>query len=159
MATSTPRSSLNGTSGSTAPGERRARPFAVVAGGVLGAAVVASAVNVGIAAVAHGLGVSDQVKQLMAGALIFLTVIGVVIGGIGWAIIARRTQRPAALLSWLVPAVLALSLIPDVLLKTTNQSHVTVGAVAALMLAHLVTGAIAVTAYLQVLPVRESKAR
>src|SRR5450432_1463521 len=143
MATSTPRSSsrsssLNGTSDSgtadsSSAGERQARPFGVVAGGVLGAAVVASAVNVGIAAVAHGLGVSDQVKQLMAGALIFLTVVGVVIGGIGWAIIARRAQRPASLLSWLVPAVLALSLVPDVLLKTTNQPHVTVGAVAALM--------------------------
>ena len=153
MTSSTSRTS---SSSSRAGESRQTRPLRVVAAGVLGAAVVASVVNLAIAALAHGLGVSDQVQQLMAGALIFFTLLGVVGGGIGWAIIARRAPRPAALLTWLVPTVLVLSLIPDVLLKTTNQPHVTVGAVAALMLAHLATAAIAVATYVRVMPVSES---
>lgn len=77
-----------------------------------------------------------------------LTLIGVLAGAIGWNIVRRRAANPARVLSWLVPTVIAVSLIPDVLVAAAFSP---VGGTA-LGLMHLAVTAVAVPAYRRFLP-------
>jgi hypothetical protein len=91
----------------------------------------------------------------------------VLAGAIGWAIIRRRASDPRRLLAWLVPAVIAVSLIPDIALGASGgssssnmmTSHTTWGGVAALMVMHLFVAACAVTAYRLLIPLPAKAAR
>jgi hypothetical protein len=83
-----------------------------------------------------------------------LTVIGAIVGAVGWHLIATRSRNATRLLSWLVPTVLVLSLIPDVMLLVdkTSQPGTTTAGVIALMLMHFGVAAAAVPAYRRFIP-------
>ena len=83
-----------------------------------------------------------------------LTVIGAVIGAIGWHLIATRSRNATRLLSWLVPTVVVLSLIPDVMLLAdkSSQPGTTTAGVVALMLMHFGVAAAAVPAFRRFIP-------
>jgi hypothetical protein len=133
---------------------RPARPSGlVVAGGLLGTAVVAVAVNAIVAATAHAAGASDDFEALQLPAYAALTVFGVLIAAAAWAIIRARLARPAPLLRILVPVVLIVSLIPDIMVGISDsQPGTSWGAVIALMVMHVAVAAVAVPAYRRLLP-------
>ena len=82
-----------------------------------------------------------------------LTVIGAIVGAIGWHVIAVRSRRATRLLAILVPVVVLLSFIPDVLLLgNDSQPGTTTAGVIALMLMHVGTAAAAVLAYRRFIP-------
>jgi uncharacterized protein DUF6069 len=82
-----------------------------------------------------------------------LTVIGAIIGAIGWRLIATRSRRATRLLTVLVPVVLVLSLFPDtVLLITKSQPGTTTAGVLSLMLMHFGVAAAALPAYRRFIP-------
>lgn len=124
-----------------------------IAGGVLTAVVVAVAVNAVIAVLAGAAGASEDFHPLEPSAYVPLTVFGVLTGAAGWAAIRRWARRPAATLRWLVPVVVAVSLLPDVALLFTDMQPNTGGlGVAALMVMHVATAAVAVTIFARALP-------
>ena len=118
------------------------------------AAVGAAVVNSLIAAVARGpLGASPDFQPLTAPVFLMWTVVGTVVGALAWRLITRRSAHPARLLGRLVPTVVLVSLIPDVLLLTTDAMPGTsVAAVLALMAMHVATAAVAVPAFQRFLP-------
>ena len=79
----------------------------------------------------------------------FLTVVGALIGAVGWHLIATRSRRATRLLTWLVPTVVVLSLIPDLMLLAdkSSQPGTTTAGVIALMLMHVGVAVAAVPAY------------
>ncbi len=121
------------------------------------ATIVALVGNTVVAQVAHAAGASEKFQPLTFGAYSFLTVVGVVAGLVGWLLI-RRTSNAAATLRWLVPTVLVVSLVPDILLGFSDRPGVSWGAVAALMLMHLVVTVSAVTTFSRLLPVSRTQA-
>ncbi len=84
----------------------------------------------------------------------FFTVLGAIVGAIGWHLIATRSRNATRLLGWLVPTVLVLSLIPDVMLLVdkTVQPGTTTAGVIALMLMHFGIAAAAIPAYRRLMP-------
>jgi NADH:ubiquinone oxidoreductase subunit K len=122
-------------------------------GAVAGA--IAGVTNVVISAIARGpLGVRDDFVPLTPSPVVMWTILGAIIGAVGWRLIVNRSDHSRALLNTLVPTVLVLSLIPDVaLLATDSVAGQTTGGVVALMVMHVVTAVIAVTAYRRVMPV------
>lgn len=133
---------------------RPARPNGlVITGGLVGTAVVATALNAVVAAAAHAAGASDDFQPLQPSAYAPLTVFGILIGAAGWAIIRARSARPAGLLRTLVPVVVLLSLVPDILVGVSDSKPGTSwGAVIALMVMHVVVAAVAVPAFRRFLP-------
>lgn len=119
------------------------------------AGVVASVSNTVVSAVARGpLGASDEFVPLTPGPVVLWTMVGAVVGAVGWRLVVTRSARGRAVLAVLVPAVLVLSLVPDVaLLVTGSTPGQTTTGVAALMVMHVLTAAIAVTAYRRAMPV------
>jgi hypothetical protein len=81
-----------------------------------------------------------------------LVVLGVLAGGVGWQIVRSRAARPDRLLRRLVPAVLAVSFLPDLALGVTGGEGATWGGVAALVGMHVVVAAAAVASYTVFLP-------
>jgi len=118
------------------------------------AGVIAAVANIVISVIARGpLGESDDFVPLTPGPIIMWTIIGAIIGAIGWRLIVNRSARSRTLLNGLVPIVLVLSFIPDVaLLATDSTPGQTTGGVVALMVLHVVTAVIAVTAYRRAMP-------
>jgi len=134
---------------STAPSRRAlAAPAAVL----VAAIALAVALDSAIAAAAHASGASHAFTPLQAPSYASLTVIGMLAGTAGWAIVRAKTAHPRRLLGRLVPVVLVISLVPDVLVGTGSTTGVSWGAVAALMLMHVVVAALLVTALLRALP-------
>lgn len=131
----------------------RTSPLLIV-GGIAVAAVGAVLANTLIALLAHLLGASGEFQPLTFGVYAFLTVVGVLAGAAGWAAVRRLSSRPAAVLRWLVPAVVVLSLVPDVLLLLAPdaQPGTSVLAVVALMAMHVATAAVAVPVFRRVMP-------
>ncbi|GAA1618788.1 DUF6069 family protein [Actinoplanes couchii] len=124
-----------------------------VAGGIALAAIGSVAVNAVIAMLAHAAGASDEFMPLTIGAYGFLSVVGVLIAAIGWAVIRRAAKQPAAVFRWLVPTIVVVSLIPDVLLLTgEGQPGTGIVAVVALMLMHVAVAAVAVPIFRRVMP-------
>jgi hypothetical protein len=118
------------------------------------AGVIAAVTNVAISVIARGpLGASDDFVPLTPGPIVMWTILGSIIGATGWRLIVNRSARSRTLLQTLVPTVLVLSLIPDVaLLATGSTPGQTTGGVVALMVMHVVTAVIAVTAFRQTMP-------
>lgn len=117
------------------------------------ATVGSGIVNTAIALIARAAGASDSFQPLWPSAYLPLTVLGVLAGAIGWQIVRRRAKDPAAVLRWLAPTVVALSLIPDIAVGIANNDPgVSWGAVAALMLMHLAVAAVAVPIYRRFMP-------
>jgi hypothetical protein len=138
--------------GARSAGDAGSRSALVKAIGV--AVVAAAVVNSVIAAIARGLlDVSARFQPLTAPVFLMWTVVGVVVGGLVWRLITRRSARPARLLRRLVPTVVVLSLIPDVLvLAADSMPGTSVTAVVALMVMHVATAAVAVPAFQRFLP-------
>lgn len=114
-------------------------------------------VNSVIALAARGLfDASDEFMPLKPPVYGLFTVIGAVIGAVGWHLIVGRARDAAGVLRVLVPTVLVLSLIPDVLLLVNRdaQPGITTAGVVALMLMHFGVAAAAVPAYLRFIPPR-----
>lgn len=96
----------------------------------------------------HLFDVPHEFRQLTFSVYAPLTVIGAIVGAIGWRLIATRSRSATRLLTVLVPVVLVLSLIPDtVLLATKSQPGTTTAGVLTLMLMHFGVAAAAVPAY------------
>ena len=82
-----------------------------------------------------------------------LIVVGVVAGAAGWLAVRRRAANSPGVLRVLVPAVVALSFIPDVLLGVTKfEVGTTWAGVGGLMAMHLVVAVCAVAAFGRFLP-------
>ncbi|WP_375424800.1 DUF6069 family protein [uncultured Friedmanniella sp.] len=124
---------------------------------VLVAAVAAAVVlNTLISTAAHALGASADFTPLQPAAYIFLTVVGVIAGTAGWAVIRARTRHPARVLRWVVPVVLAVSFVPDGGLLVLRTWPGTSGlAVGALVLMHVAVAAVTVSALVRALPLSD----
>ncbi|XUL93774.1 DUF6069 family protein [Streptomyces galilaeus] len=120
----------------------------VVAGGVLAAIVVASAADTVLALLALAAGAPDDFKPLKASSYVFLTVVGVVAGAVGWAVVRKVSKDPGALVRWLVPVLVVVSFVPDLLLFGDGGAK----GVGALLLMHVAVAATAVYAYRKVMP-------
>ena len=118
------------------------------------AVVAAAVVNAIIAAVARGpLDASSDFQPLTAPVFLMWTVVGVVVAGLVWRLITQRSAHPARLLRWLVPTVVLVSLVPDVLVLVDDSMAGTSGiAVAALMVMHVATAAVAVPIFQRFMP-------
>jgi hypothetical protein len=81
-----------------------------IAIGVVTATLAAIAVNALIAVLALAAGASEDFEPLQLSAYALLTVVGAL------AAVRRWARRPAAVLRWLVPAVVIVSLLPDLAL-------------------------------------------
>jgi hypothetical protein len=125
---------------------------ALMTGAVAG--VIAAVTNVVISAVARGpLGASDDFVPLTPGPIVMWSILGAIIGAVGWRLVVNRSAHGRALLARLVPTVLVLSFVPDVaLLATDSTPGQTTAGVVALMVMHVVTAVIAVTAYRRTMP-------
>ena len=128
----------------------------ILLAGLIG--VVAALVgNTIVAQVALAAGASEEFQPLTIGAYGFFTVVGVIAGLVGWLLV-RRTANAAATLRWLVPTVLVLSLVPDIMVGFSDRAGVSWGAVAALMVMHVVVTVAAVATFSRLLPVARATA-
>jgi H+/Cl- antiporter ClcA len=126
---------------------------ALITGSLIAAAIAATALNAVVAALAHAAGASSTFQALQLPTYAVFTVLGVLAGAAGWALVRARTRSPRRVLRVLAPAVVLLSFIPDVLVGASGGLPGTSwGGVVALMVMHLVVTAVAVTTYLRVLP-------
>jgi hypothetical protein len=123
-----------------------------VVGGLLAAAVVSVLGNAVIALLARAAGASDDFAPLHPSAYAPLTVFGIVLGAIGWAVVRSVAKHPAGLLRWLVPVLVVVSFAPDLSLLGGGTPGSGPLAVAALMVMHVVVAAVAVAAYRHLLP-------
>ena len=143
----------------TAGPETRSRPAVrlgtALAAGVL-AGTTATVSNLLVSAVARGpLGASDEFVPLTAGPVVMWTLVGSVVGAVGWRVVVTRSARSRAVLARLVPAVLVLSLVPDVaLLASDSVPGRTTAGVGALMVMHVVTAAVVVAVCRRAMPPR-----
>ena len=120
------------------------------------AAVAASLADAVIAVVARAAGASSDFGPLQPPAFISLTVVGILAGAGGWALIRRRARRPRALLTRLVPVVLGLSFIPDLaMLVSAYKPHSNAAGVFGLLAMHIAVATIAVFAYQRAMPVAD----
>jgi hypothetical protein len=122
----------------------------------LAASVVASLIiELEIAAIAHRAGAYPDFQPLTFGALLRLTVLGLLTAVVVWELVRRRAGDPVAVMRRLVPIVVVLSWVPDVVLGATHgEAHTTWGEVAALMVMHLFVAVIGVGLFSQLLPLR-----
>lgn len=135
----------------TAPATWKAA-FAAAGLGAVGGLVV----NAVIAWAGHGLfDVPAEFQPLTIGAYGTFTVLGALIGAIGWRLIVNRSRNANRLLRWLVPTVLAVSLLADIpLFFSDAMPGTTTAGVVALMLMHFGVAAAAVPAYRRLMPAR-----
>ena len=119
--------------------------------GLLGAAVVSIAVNALIALIA-GKFVPAGVERtgLALAEYAPATVIGILLGTLGWYLVRRFAGNPRRVLRVLVPVVVALSWIPDLGILAAGAAVVNS---LALMAMHLVVAAATVPVLSRVLPV------
>ena len=148
--------SITSTTSTPASTATRVTAGKIVLAGVV-AAVIALVANTVVAQVALAAGASDDFTPLTPGAYGFFTVVGVIAGLVGWLLI-RRTSNAAAILRWLVPTVLVVSLVPDVLVGFSDQAGVSWGAVFALMVMHVIVTVVAVATFTRLLPLQRTHA-
>ncbi len=129
-------------------------PGRVAVAGWLAAGIVAASIaDAVIALLARAAGASEDFQPLQPGAYVSFTVLGVLIGAAGWAVVRRRSAEPRALLSWLVPAVVVVSLVPDLAMFVSDyKPHADAAGIIALILMHVAVAAVAVAAYHRALP-------
>lgn len=116
---------------------------------VLAAVAASLMVNTGIALAVTSTHPSGTQTGLMPIHYGPLTVIGVLAGTVGWAVIRRNAARPRHVLRAVVPVVVVLSLLPDVVLLLGGSSLVNV---VGLTLMHLAIAAITVPVLARNLP-------
>jgi hypothetical protein len=121
-----------------------------VALGIAAAAVVSIALNTAVALGAVALSPNGTRMGLDLVAYAPLTIIGVLAGTLGWALVRRHAAHARATLRVLVPVVTVLSFIPDVLLLVNGIAD---GVnFAGLVVMHVVVAAVTVTTVSRVLP-------
>ena len=99
------------------------------------------------------LDVPEEFKQLHASTYLPLTILGAVLGAVGWHLIATRKANATTVLARLVPIVLVLSIIPDfLLLASDSQPGTTTAGVVALIAMHVGVAVAAVPAYRRFIP-------
>ncbi|MEU0846167.1 DUF6069 family protein [Streptomyces sp. NPDC005962] len=117
--------------------------------------MASSIVNAVIAATALAAGASDNFQPLQPGAYISFTILGVLVGAAGWALIRRRAGA-RRLLKTLVPVVVVISFVPDLAMLVSDfKPHADATGVIALLLMHIAVAAISVFAYQRALPVSD----
>lgn len=99
---------------------------------------------------AIALGVAAGTLQYQLPVLLVVILLASIIGAVGWTNVRRRATSPRALIRVLAPLVLVVSLVPDVLLGVGGAASW--GAVAGLMVMHVVVAAITVTVFTRLLP-------
>lgn len=115
---------------------------------LIAAIIVAVLLNAAVAAVAIASGAPNGYGPLSLPAYATFTVIGVLLGWVGWLLVTRRARDPRRVLRFLVPAVVLISLVPDIyLLVLRFIPGTTTGAAIGLMAMHLVVVLVAVPAY------------
>ncbi|WP_353710701.1 DUF6069 family protein [Arthrobacter sp. K5] len=119
-----------------------------VALGLSAAALAGVGANAMIALLAPIAGVPNNFQPLNPPSYTLLTVLGVLMGTVGWAITRAVSKNPRKLLSWLVPVVVLASCIPDVFLLEQGGA----AGVLAAVLMHVAPAAIAVPVYRRLLP-------
>ena len=112
-------------------------------------AVAASIVNALIALGAVALS-AEVVGGLQPVAYVSFTMIAAIAGALGWHFINQRARRPATVMRWLVPAFLAVSFIPDIIVGASLGWLVA----GSLVLMHIATITIAVLVYRRLMPLR-----
>ena len=112
-------------------------------------AVSAAIVNALIALSTVALG-AEVAGGLQPVAYVSFTIIAAVAGAFGWHLINLRARRPATVMRWLVPAFLAVSFIPDIIVGASLGWLVA----GSLMLMHVATITIAVLTYRRLMPLR-----
>ncbi|QPE03421.1 hypothetical protein IT882_08430 [Microbacterium schleiferi] len=123
-----------------------------------GAIVLAVALNAAIALAATAMGAPAGYSPLSLPVQALFTVLGVVVGWVGWNLVRNRARNPRRTLQILIPVVLIASLIPDLLLLALGFIPGTnVQAVVALMLMHVVVVGCAVPAYVLASPVLQTR--
>ncbi len=135
------------------------RPRLMVAGGLLLTVVLAVCLNTVVATIAHAAGASDDFEPLSFGAYASFTVLGIALGAIGWALIRTRSASPRLLLRFLVPIVLVVSLIPDVIMGFGDRPGLSWGAVAALMVMHVIVAVVAALTFQRLFPLPATSAK
>ncbi|MER5554673.1 DUF6069 family protein [Streptomyces sp. NPDC002793] len=130
------------------------QPSPLKVAGLLAGAVVASCLaNTLVAVIALAAGASDNFQPLQPGAYISFTVLGVLIGAAGWALVRRRPNA-SRLLSILVPVVVVVSFVPDLAMLVSDYTpDADATGVVALLLMHVVVAVISVLVYRRALPV------
>jgi hypothetical protein len=120
---------------------------------LLSAVAAAGLANTVIALAAVAAGAPSSYGPLTAPAYLTFTVVGVLVGYLGWRIVRRSAARPARVLRVLVPVVLVLSWVPDALLAALQfiPGTTLTGAIA-LALMHAVVVAVAVPVYARIAP-------
>jgi hypothetical protein len=131
--------------------DRPAAPAIRVVAGLLAAAVAATFVNALIALAASAIGPGATPVGLQIVQFGPASVVGVLLGTAGWAVVRRFAARPRAVLRVLVPVVVLLTFGADLFLLSTGAGVVNV---VALMLMHVVVASATVLALGRVLPVR-----
>ena len=118
------------------------------------AGLTAAVINVAISAVARGpFDASDDFAPLTPGPIVLWTILGAIVGALGWRLIVTKKANSRALLAKLVPTVLVLSFLPDLaLLATDTMPGQTTAGVLALMVMHVLTAVVVVTAYRRSMP-------
>jgi hypothetical protein len=138
------------TAASVASAPSRTRSILIIAAG----AIVALAANSIIAASALAAGADPSFAALHVFVYGAFTVLGLLAAHLGWRIIRRRSNHPAALLRVLVPVLTMLSFVPDTVLALTGFIPGTsLTGVIGLALMHLVVVAVAVPVSAKVAPV------
>jgi hypothetical protein len=117
--------------------------------GLLAAAVVALIGNALIALVVSGLRPGGVEKGLTLVEFGPLTVVGVLVGTAGWAVVRRSSRRPRSVLRVLVPVVVVLTFGADLGLMAGGTTLLNA---VGLMLMHVVVAAATVFALARVLP-------
>jgi hypothetical protein len=120
-----------------------------VALGVAAAVIISVVVNIGVALATKALDPNGTRIGLAPAAYGSMSAMGVLAGAAGWAVVRRFASRPRAALRVLVPAVVALSFVPGIILLAGDTS---LGNVVGLWVMHLVVAVVTVMTAARVLP-------
>lgn len=133
----------------------RAVPRARTALLVIGAVAASAALTSIVAFVARAAGAGDAYPPLQPAVYLSFAIVGTLAALGGWVLVVRFVRRSARLLRVVVPALLVLSLVPDVaLLALGFIPGTTAGGAIALMLMHVAVAAVAVLAGQRIAPAR-----
>jgi len=136
------------------PAQSRQTTPAALAAALLIPIAVSIALATAIAALVRAVAtIPSDFAAFKPASYIGLIVVGVVAGAVGWLAVRRRAANSPGVMRLLVPAVVALSFIPDVLLGVTKfEAGTTWAGVGGLMAMHLVVAVCAVAAFSRFLP-------
>jgi hypothetical protein len=127
---------------------------------VIGGCLAALAANVAVGAVTRAAGASSDFSPLTPAELVTPTIFATVLGAVGWFVIARRSVRPWEIFRLVAPAVVLLSLVPDVIMWIDgSEPGISAGAVLGLMATHAATGIVLVAVFRWLMPVDQQAAR